>query len=256
MNNRASWDEGTTKTLLDLCIAQKNQFNWSNRCLTKLGWKNVYSGFRAQTGLHLGSKQLQNKLNNMRRAFHSWMSLQKQSGGRRGTSYARPLSYSASYLYFYDTTGGDAQPRSQPSSVKPPPFLDELFELFGHEPQDRGTLLTAGGIREATPSVGTEGNAVELDQDPPCYPTKKRSDNLEQYIRELSDSVAKRSQQRADRTHEQMVHCMQLLKEDGIQEGSPLYCQALYLCTKSVEYRTVLTEMTTKEGRMNWIQFN
>lgn len=79
MNNRASWDEGTTKTLLDLCIAQKNQLNWSNRCLSKLGWKNVYSSFRAQTGLHLGSKQLQNKLNNLRRTFLSWMALQKQS---------------------------------------------------------------------------------------------------------------------------------------------------------------------------------
>jgi len=171
-----------------------------------------------------------------------------------------------------DTTGGDAPPRSQqssqPTSVKPPPFLDELFELFGHEPQDRGTLLTAGGIREATPSVGTEGSAADLDQDPPPAssaramskrparefsvdnPTKKRSDNLEQYISELSESVAV-----ADRTHEQIVRCLQLLKEDGIQEGSLLHCQAMYLCCKSAEYRSVLMGMTTKEGRMSWIQF-
>ncbi|RCV26832.1 hypothetical protein SETIT_5G276700v2 [Setaria italica] len=87
-------------------------------------------------------------------------------------------------------------------------------------------------------------------------PTKKRSDNLEQYIRELSDSVAKRSQQRANRARGEMVRCMQLLVEDGLQEGSPLYCQALYLCTKNQEYRMAFTEMTTKEGRMNWIQFN
>ncbi|RCV31139.1 hypothetical protein SETIT_6G152800v2 [Setaria italica] len=81
-------------------------------------------------------------------------------------------------------------------------------------------------------------------------PTKKRSDNLEQYIRELSESVAKRSLQRADRTHDQMI-----LKEDGIQEGSPLHNQAMYLCTKSAEYRSTFMEMTTKEGRMSWIQF-
>uniref|UniRef100_K3ZF50 Myb/SANT-like domain-containing protein n=1 Tax=Setaria italica TaxID=4555 RepID=K3ZF50_SETIT len=258
MNNRASWDEGTTKTLLDLCIAQKNQFNWSNKCLTKLGWRNVYSGFRAQTGLHLGSKQLQNKLNNLRRGFLSWLALQNKSGLERDTQTG---GVSADATYWEE----DEEARSQPSFVKPPPFLDELFELFGHEPQDRGTLLTAGGIREATPSVGTEGNAVDLDQDPPASsaramskwlvrefsvdsPTKKRSDNLEQYIRELSNTVAKRSQQRADRTHEQMVRCMQLLKEDGIQEGSPLHYQALYLCTKSAEYRSALMEMTTKEA--------
>uniref|UniRef100_K3Y268 Myb/SANT-like domain-containing protein n=1 Tax=Setaria italica TaxID=4555 RepID=K3Y268_SETIT len=279
MNNRASWDEGTMKTLLDLCIAQKNQFNWSNRCLTKLGWKNVYSSFRAQTGLYLGSKQLQNKLNNLRRTFLSWMALQKQSGLERNTQTG---GVAADATYWEedekDTSGGDAPPRSkpssQPTSVKPPPFLDELFELFGHEPQDRGTLLTARGIREATPSVGTEGNAADLDQHPlpassaramskrPARefsvdsPTKKRSDNLEQYIRELSDSVAKRSQQRADRARGEMVRCMQVLVEDSLQEGSPLYCQALYLCTKNPEYRTAFTEMTTKEGRMNWIQFN
>uniref|UniRef100_K3YN36 Myb/SANT-like domain-containing protein n=1 Tax=Setaria italica TaxID=4555 RepID=K3YN36_SETIT len=256
MNNCASWDEGTTKALLDLCIAQKNQLNWSNKCLTKLGWRNVYSGFRAQTRLHLGSKQLQNKLNNLRRAFLTWLALQNKSGLGRDTQTG---GVSADATYWEqdqeDTTGGGAQARSQSSSVKPPPFLDELFELFGHEPQDRGTLLTAGGIREATPSVGTEGNAADLEQDPPCYPTKKRSDNLEQYIRELSESVAKRSLQRADRTHDQMVRCMQILKEDGIQEGSPLHNQAMYLCTKSAEYRSTFMEMTTKEGRMSWIQF-
>uniref|UniRef100_K3Y008 Myb/SANT-like domain-containing protein n=1 Tax=Setaria italica TaxID=4555 RepID=K3Y008_SETIT len=85
MNNRASWDEGTTKTLLDLSIAQKNQLNWSDKCLTKLGWRNVYSCFRAQTGLQLGSKQLQNKLNNMRRAFLGWLALQNKSGLGRDT---------------------------------------------------------------------------------------------------------------------------------------------------------------------------
>ena len=141
-----------------------------------------------------------------------------------------------------DTSGGAPPSRSQPSSVKPPPFLEELFELFVHEPQDRGTLLTAGGIREATPSVGTEGNAADLDQDPlpassardmskqPAQefsvdnPRKKRSGSLEQYIRDLSESVAKRSQKCADHAQGEMVRAMQLIEEDGLQEGSPLYC--------------------------------
>ncbi|XP_014660971.2 uncharacterized protein LOC106804421 [Setaria italica] len=166
MNNRASWDEGTTKILLDLCIEQKkkNQFNWSDRCLTKLGWRNVYSSFRAQTGLQLGSKQLQNKLNNLRRQFLGWRALQNSSGLGHDTQTGG-VSADATY---WEQDQQDTQARSQSSSVKPPPFLNELFELFGHEPQDRGTLLTAGGIREATPSMGTEGNFVDLEQDPPC----------------------------------------------------------------------------------------
>ncbi|XP_004972117.1 L10-interacting MYB domain-containing protein [Setaria italica] len=142
-HNHANWDEGTTKTLLDLCIAQKNQFNWSNRCLSKLGWKNVYRSFNQQTGLHLGSKQLQNKLNALRRTFLSWTALQNQSSLGHDTQTG---GVAADPTYWEDdeadTSDGAAPPRSQPSSVKAPPFLEELYELYGHDPQDRGTLLT------------------------------------------------------------------------------------------------------------------
>uniref|UniRef100_K3ZLD9 Myb/SANT-like domain-containing protein n=1 Tax=Setaria italica TaxID=4555 RepID=K3ZLD9_SETIT len=230
--NRANWDEGTTKTLLDLCIAEKNQFNWSNRCLTKLGWKHVYRSFNQQTGMNLASKQLQNKLNALRRAFLSWRALQTQSGLGRdkqtGGVDADPSFWEDEEA---ETSAGAAQTSSQPSSFKPPPFLDELYELYGHEPQDRGTLLMAGGICEATPSVGTEGNAQDLYQDPCLL-------------------------KRGDREQEEMDRAMQLIEEDGLQEGSPLYYQALYLCTRNPGYRRAFTKMKTKEGRLNWIQFN
>uniref|UniRef100_K4AKV9 Myb/SANT-like domain-containing protein n=1 Tax=Setaria italica TaxID=4555 RepID=K4AKV9_SETIT len=165
--NRANGDEATMKILLDLCIAEKNQFNWSNRCLTKLGWQHVYRSFKQQTGLNLGSKQLQNKLNALRRAFQSWKDLQSQSGLGRDK---QTCGVAADSSFWDDDEGeisaGAAQPSSQPSFVKPPPFLDELYTLYGHDAQDRGTLLTAGGIREATPSVVTEANAQDLYQDP------------------------------------------------------------------------------------------
>uniref|UniRef100_K3XQ67 Myb/SANT-like domain-containing protein n=1 Tax=Setaria italica TaxID=4555 RepID=K3XQ67_SETIT len=156
-HNHANWDEGTTKTLLDLCIAQKNQFNWSNRCLSKLGWKNVYRSFNQQTGLHLGSKQLQNKLNALRRTFLSWTALQNQSS-------------------------------------------------LGHDTQ-------TGGVA-ADPTYWEDDEA--------------RSGSLEQYIRDLSESVAKRSQKCADHAQGEM----------------------------NPDYRTTFTQMKTKEGRLNWIQFN
>uniref|UniRef100_K3YYX3 Myb/SANT-like domain-containing protein n=1 Tax=Setaria italica TaxID=4555 RepID=K3YYX3_SETIT len=149
-SNRANWDESTTKILLDLCIAEKNQFNWSNKCLTKLGWKHVYRSSNQQTGMNLGSKQLHNKLNALRRAFLSWKDLQSQSGLGRD----KQTSGVAADASFWDDDEG------------PPPFLDELYTLYGRDTQDRGTLLTAGGIREATPSAGTEANAQDLYQDP------------------------------------------------------------------------------------------
>ncbi|XP_034586677.1 uncharacterized protein [Setaria viridis] len=129
--NRANWDEGTTKTLLDLCIAEKNQFNWSNRCLTKLGWKHVYRSFNQQIGMNLGNKQLQNKLNALRRAFLSWRDSQIQSGLGRdkqtGGVAADPSFWDDEEA---ETSAGAAQSSSQPSSIKPLPFLDELYELL------------------------------------------------------------------------------------------------------------------------------
>ncbi|XP_072148404.1 uncharacterized protein [Setaria viridis] len=273
MNNRASWDEPTTKILLELCIEQKNQLNWSDRCLTKLGWRNVHSRFRAATGLQLGTKQLQNKLNNLRRQFFGWRALETSTGLGRDTQTGG-VSADATY---WEQDQQDTQGRSQPHSVKPPPFMDLLFELYGHEPQDRGTLLSAGGIREGTPSMGTEGNFVDLEDDPaPATsarvsarakskrpvreysvdsPTKKRSDNLEQYIRNLSESVAKRSLLRQPSAHEQLNRCLEILKEDGIEQGSELHNQAMFSCGQSSECRTTFIGLDTKDAQLSWINF-
>ncbi|XP_004986659.1 uncharacterized protein LOC101763124 [Setaria italica] len=273
MNNRASWDEPTTKFLLDLCIEQKNQLNWSDRCLTKLGWRNVHSRFVAETRLQLGTKQLQNKLSNLRRQFFGWQALQTSSGLGRDTQTGG-VSADATY---WEHDQQDTQARSQSSSVKPPPFLNELFELYGHEPQDRGTLLSAGGIREDTPSMGTEGNFVDLEEDPaPASsarvsarakskrpvreisvdsPTKKRSDNLEQYIRSLSESVAKRSLLRAPSLQEKISRCLEILKEDGIEQGSELHNQAMFSFGQSAECRTTFMGLDTKDARLSWINF-
>ncbi|RCV44016.1 hypothetical protein SETIT_9G340300v2 [Setaria italica] len=132
--------------------------------------------------------------------------------------------------------------------------------LYGCDTQGRGTLLTAGGIREATPSMGTEANAHDFYPDPMAAssarnlskrptreisvdsPPKKKSGSLEDY-------------KCGDREQEELDHAMQLIEEDGIKEGSELYYQALYLCKNAV-YRRAFTKMKTKEGRLNWIQFN
>jgi hypothetical protein len=40
-------------------------------------------------------------------------------------------------------------PSTQGSRGKiPPPFLDELYTLFGRTTHDRGNLISAGGVRE------------------------------------------------------------------------------------------------------------
>jgi hypothetical protein len=67
-NNRANRPAATTKLFLDLCIAEKNQLNFNNKGLTKLGWQHIYCNFREQTGLQYDNKQLQNKLTALKRA--------------------------------------------------------------------------------------------------------------------------------------------------------------------------------------------
>uniref|UniRef100_K4AJW4 Uncharacterized protein n=1 Tax=Setaria italica TaxID=4555 RepID=K4AJW4_SETIT len=233
--SRANWYEAMTKILLDLCIAEKNQFNWSNKCLTKLGWQHI--------------KQLQNKLNAMRRAFQSWKDLQVQSGLGRDKETG---GVAADFSFWDDDEGETSAGAAQTSSAKPPPFLDELYTLYGR-------------IREATPSVGNEANAHDFYLDPMAAssarnlskrptreisvdsPLKKKSGSLEDYVREPSETVATRSQKCGDREQEELDRAMQLIEEGGIEEGSELYCQALYLCKNAV-YRRAFTEMKTKEG--------
>ena len=47
----------------------------------------------------------------------------------------------------------------------PPSFLDKLVVLYGHTPRDRGTLIWAGGVRERTPTLASDGTPLEMSQD-------------------------------------------------------------------------------------------
>ncbi|KAL5647597.1 hypothetical protein ACJX0J_041952, partial [Zea mays] len=46
-------------------------------------------------------------------------------------------------------------PNPQGSRGKPPPFLDELYTLFGRTTHDRGNLISVGGVREPPRSYGS-----------------------------------------------------------------------------------------------------
>uniref|UniRef100_K3ZEI1 Myb/SANT-like domain-containing protein n=1 Tax=Setaria italica TaxID=4555 RepID=K3ZEI1_SETIT len=256
----ANWDEATTKTFLDLCIAEKNQLNWSNKCLTKLGWQHVYRNFKQQIYLTLGSKQLQNKLSTMQRAFMTWRDLQVPSGLGLDKHTGGVVADSTFLVADEEETSAGA---AQTSTAKPPPFLDELYTLFGHTTQARGTLLTTGGVRQSSrqaPRPMPASSARNMSKRPTWdevvdSPPKKKSGNLVDYVRELSETVAMRSQKCGSHEQEELDHAMQIIEEDGIEEGSDLYCMTLYLCKNAV-YRRAFMKMKTREGRLHWIQFN
>ncbi|RCV19175.1 hypothetical protein SETIT_3G363100v2 [Setaria italica] len=99
----------------------------------------------------------------MQRAFMTWRDLQVPSGLGLDKHTGGVVADSTFLVADEEETSAGA---AQTSTAKPPPFLDELYTLFGHTTQARGTLLTTGGVREATPSVGTQDNPADRHLDP------------------------------------------------------------------------------------------
>jgi hypothetical protein len=65
------------------------------------------------------------------------------------TSFFGPILH----LHYVQTQ----DPSPQGSQGKPPPFLDELYTLFGRTTHDRGNLISVGGFHEPLRSYGSHG---------------------------------------------------------------------------------------------------
>ncbi|KAL5647396.1 hypothetical protein ACJX0J_041751, partial [Zea mays] len=166
---------------------------------------------------------------------------------------------------YWGTQEGDPSP--QGSQGKPPPFLDELYTLFGRlTTHDRGNLISARGVREPLRNYGSRGTP---DDDVGCSskrireatmdsPPKAKRMSLEDHIANISDCVSIRSQLDLKKTlnhgNEEVVEVVRLLKEDGIEEDSDLYCMANILCKNDIN-RKFFLQLTSKEGRLHWISF-
>lgn len=73
-------------------------------------------------------------------------------------------------------------------------------------------------------------------------------------MRELTECIRERSAR--DRTREQIdvAECMEILRQDGVQEGSELYFKAMDLFRKSV-CRTLFKSLEDPENRVKWIDW-
>ena len=78
--DRANWDEATLRTFLELVIEQKNLLHWNQRGLTAVGWSNLYPAFENKMKLGYDKKQLQDKLNDLKRSYFAWRDLQTHTG--------------------------------------------------------------------------------------------------------------------------------------------------------------------------------
>ena len=83
-------------------------------------------------------------------------------------------------------------------------------------------------------------------------PKKKMS--LEDHIANISESICIRNRRTLSRGQEEVDEVVRLLKEDGLEEDSDLYCMANILCKNDIDRRFFL-HLNTKEGHLHWIRF-
>ena len=147
----------------------------------------------------------------------------------------------------------------------PPPFLDKLVVLYCHTPQDRGTLIWAGGVRERTPTLASDGTPLEMSQDHiggssvgqsskrPARdivvdsPRKKQStSSLDDCMREIKETVVAMREGKKETSQDQdkLHHVIRILEEDGIHEGTTLYCKAIHLCKNKLNRMAFLSMKT------------
>ncbi|CAO2040944.1 unnamed protein product [Urochloa humidicola] len=273
---RAHWTPGVTRTFLELCVREKNKLNWEYKQLTKLGWQNLYPDFYKTTGLKdWERKKLQNKLRDLRTHFIKWRNLNyRQSGLGRDTETgaitAPPDYWDDSNLDSSPAAIGSQVPEDEVDPRRAPPCVDLLFELFGHLPNDRGSLITSGGHTEAsspgsdpaTPPHARIQGSGSLGQGPSSKrpreqevtsPHKKLSaGSVGESLQAVAHSLKTIQQTYApDASEIRRVH--ELLHEDGISEADDDYIHAVLLCRNPLDRMSFLS-FATKEGRLKWIR--
>ena len=84
--DRCNWDGPTTRLFLDLCIAEKDKFNFTNQGLTRDGWHNVQRSFKELAGARYTNMQMSNKLQALKKRYRAWKDLHNTSGPGRNKS--------------------------------------------------------------------------------------------------------------------------------------------------------------------------
>jgi hypothetical protein len=121
-------------------------------------------------------------------------------------------------------------------------FLDEFYTLFGRTAHDRGNLISAGGFCEPPRSYGSQdtpndgvgcsnirSSSKRIREATVDSPPKKKM-SLEDHIANISESICIRNRRTLSRGQEEVDEVVRVLKQDGLEEDSNLYCMANILC--------------------------
>lgn len=276
--SHANWNENTTKTFLDLCIAEKEKLNYNNKGLTKIGWQNLYHNFKSETGRTYDIKQLQNKFNGLKGMFNLWKKLKDKSGGRWDNK-TKTITCDADWWENEIAENSNAKQ----FRGKPLAFEDELTILFGSMTTKDGRMLCLDGIGDRAPSGGCDASRARIsednvgwseknvgvssvgrvsqrsskDQEVDSRPTKKTK-SIEYYLERVCESMLERIRKEREeriRKEREVTELLQLVKEDGVSEGSKLFFIATELFKSSVD-RAIFRRLRDPNVRMGWLQWN
>jgi hypothetical protein len=138
--------------------------------------------------------------------------------------------------------------------------------LFGRTTHDRGNLISAGGVCEPPRSYGSHdtpddgvgcsnirSSSKRIREATVDSPPKKKM-SLEDHIANISESICIRNRRTLSHGQEEVDEVVRLLKQDGLEEDSDLYCMANILCKSDIDRRFFL-HLNTKEGCLHWIRF-
>uniref|UniRef100_K4AKZ0 Myb/SANT-like domain-containing protein n=1 Tax=Setaria italica TaxID=4555 RepID=K4AKZ0_SETIT len=274
---RANWDDNTTKMFLDLCIDEKNKLNYNKKGLTNLGWHNLYTNFKQQTGKKYSCKQLQNKFNAFKRQYKDWRKLKDKSGTGWNNSTCTIDSDDEWWTARIEENEANKHFRG-----KMFPFYDELTTLFGTTDTEGGPILCVGGIGDRTPSSASEGNPdTAIDENVAWLednvgrssvgrvsqrsgkehvvdnPPPKRTNSMEYYVERISESMIQRTMNERNlisREEEEVMEMLHLVEQDGVPNGSELYFIATELF-RSPARRASYRSITAAKNRIAWLRW-
>lgn len=142
-------------------------------------------------------------------------------------------------------------------------FVPDLWALFGDTHPEQGTFNAAGGAADpdnslpGTPtppigqsSAGTSGKRASREFEASSPQKAKHPRSALDYMAEVSNSIAKRSSRPS--VAEEMAEVMDILNEDGIEQGSELFLMACDLF-QGAGHREQFKRIKERKDRITYI---
>uniref|UniRef100_K3ZNT9 Myb/SANT-like domain-containing protein n=1 Tax=Setaria italica TaxID=4555 RepID=K3ZNT9_SETIT len=244
--------------------------------LTKLGWHNLYTNFKQQTGRKYSCKQFQNKFNAFKRQYKDWRKLKDKSG----TKWNNSIHTTDCDDEWWTARIGENE-ANKIFHGKAFPFYDELTTLLGTTDTEGGPMLCVGAIGDRTPSCGSKGNPDPMADENDAWlednvgrssvgrvsqrsgkehvvdsPPPKRSKSMEYYVERISESMIQRTMNERNlisHEEEDVMEMLHLVEQDGVPNGFELYFIATELFrspARHASYRSI----TAVENQIAWLR--